>query len=275
MRHDGYHCDRFGNENPGLNCIIGCKSGGFSRGCRHCLALNSVFRAQGNSHYRDETRQLFLSTVESCKKKQWNGHIEFRRKVLKKMCAAKRPTNYLISFLSDVGLIEKIDQLKEIWETIEKYPQHHYTFLTKVPDELASKFLKISNGLPLEYRPNVSIAVSVEDAHWEKRIKGLRRLAFANLKKEVWFEPLVGEPSDNLDLRGISAVTVGFEKASKVVQRFVNAIWKEKIRKVCERDGVEFQVADEKRAELLAAWKADDRRHHAAKSESCQASLCR
>lgn len=142
----------------------------------------------------------------------------------------RKPQLVFVNSMSD--LFHKkapLEFIQQVFDVMNKTPQHTYQVLTKRGDNL-EQFAE-----DLIFTPNIWMGVSVENLRVISRIDHLR-----NVPAHVRFlslEPLLG-PLPNLNLEGIHWVIVGGESGAKA--RPMNPAWVEDIRLQCEAANVQF-----------------------------------
>jgi len=195
------------------NPTVGCTK--VSPGCKNCYAetMAKRLRAMGTPGYENGFRLTLMPD---------RLHEPLRR---------RKPTVYFVNSMSDVFHpkvpFEFVDQ---IFETIERSPQHTYQMLTKRADRMATYF---RTRLP---PTNAWLGVSVENRrHGVPRIDFLRRVPAKVRFLSV--EPLL-ERLGPIDLTGIHWVIVGGESGPKA--RPMKLEWLTDIQDQCTRADVAF-----------------------------------
>jgi protein gp37 len=136
----------------------------------------------------------------------------------------RKPTTYFVNSMSDL-FHENIsyEYLDQVFDIINKTPQHTYQILTKRPENMKKYFLE--RIVPI----NAWLGVSVEDKkHGVPRIDTLR-----GIKAKIRFlsvEPLLEDIGD-INLSGIHWVIVGGESGNKA--RSMKEEWVESVQKQC------------------------------------------
>jgi protein gp37 len=195
------------------NPTTGCTK--ISSGCKHCYAETMARRLQamGANGYE-------------------NGFsLSILRERLSQPLKRKKPTIYFVNSMSD--LFHKsvsFEFLDQIFEVIEKTPQHSYQILTKRASRMRDYF--INRVVP----NNAWLGVSVEDKkHGLPRIDLLReinaRIRFLSV------EPLL-EDLDVINLEDIHWVIVGGESGPKA--RPMDKSWVIDIKRQCNNSDVAF-----------------------------------
>lgn len=143
----------------------------------------------------------------------------------------KKPTVYFVNSMSDLFHKNVSDvYIEQVFDVIQRCPQHTFQVLTKRAERLASFFKH--HAVP----SNAWIGVSVEDReHGVPRINHLRkvdaRIRFLSV------EPLLDDVGD-LDLTDIHWVIVGGESGPKA--RPMKLEWVECIQRQCLEQSVQF-----------------------------------
>lgn len=195
------------------NPAVGCTK--ISPGCKNCYAETMARRlkAMGAPGYeRGFELQLLPQRLDEPAKR-------------------KKPTTYFVNSMSDLFHDRIPDAyIEQVFETIQRTPQHTYQVLTKRAARLARFFR--TRAVP----PNAWLGVSVENRkHGVPRIDHLRevpaRIRFLSV------EPLI-EDVGQLDLTGIHWVIVGGESGPKA--RPMKLEWLEAVRVQCEAQKAAF-----------------------------------
>jgi protein gp37 len=189
------------------NPTTGCNK--ISPGCFHC--------------YAEEMTKRFPKTFP-------NGfNLTLHPDRISTPLSWKQPCKIFVNSMSD--LFHKdipLDFIKQVFQTIERTPQHTYQILTKRHKRL------LELAPHLEWHPNIWMGVSVENQQYTHRIDYLRQVP-AQIKF-LSCEPLLGRL--NLDLDRIDWVIVGGESGAKY--RPVQADWVRSIRDQCQLAKVAF-----------------------------------
>lgn len=209
------------------NPTVGCTK--ISPGCKNCYAESMAKRlkAMGTPGYENG----FTLTILPDR--------------LEEPVRRKKPTVYFVNSMSDLFHRSVQDiYIEQVFDVIQRCPQHTFQVLTKRADRLASFFKK--RAVP----SNAWIGVSVEDkTYGVPRIDYLRqvnaRIRFLSV------EPLLDDVGI-LDLRDIHWVIVGGESGPKA--RPMKIEWVESIRQQCEEQDVQFFFKQ------WGGWGADGKR---------------
>lgn len=195
------------------NPTTGCTK--ISSGCKHCYAETMAKRLQamGANGYENGFKLSVLPER------------------LKQPLKRKIPTVYFVNSMSD--LFHKsvsYEFLDQVFDVINKTPQHSYQILTKRASRMRDYF--INRDVP----KNAWLGVSVENKkHGLPRIDCLReidaRIRFLSI------EPLL-EDIGKVDLTNIHWVIVGGESGSKA--RPMKKEWAINIQNQCDSQGVSF-----------------------------------
>ena len=205
------------------NPSTGCNK--VSAGCKNCYAETMAKRLQAMGAPGYENGFEFTLMPE---------RLEMPLKI-------KKPTKFFFFFMSDL-FHEKMpfDFLDQVFQVIERTPQHSYQILTK-REQILQDYCQ-QRKMP----DNVWLGVSVESAKTKHRIDVLRdipaRIRFLSI------EPLIAEVGE-LDLRGIHWVIVGGESGPKA--RPMRPEWATKVQKQCAEQNVAFFFKQ------WGAWGAD------------------
>lgn len=194
------------------NPTTGCNK--VSSGCQNCYAESFSKRLQsmGNPKYR-------------------NGfQLTLHPEVLNEPLKWKLPRVVFVNSMSDI-FHEKIpiSFIKEVFEIMNKTPQHTYQLLTKRAERLE----KIAYNF--NWTDNIWMGVTVENSKVTNRIKNLRNTPAKT--KFLSCEPLLGS-LPNLDMESIDWIIVGGESGIK--SREIKEEWIIDIKNQCERNNVEF-----------------------------------
>lgn len=195
------------------NPTTGCTK--VSAGCKNCYAeaMANRLKAMGVPGYENGFEFSILP--------------ERLEQPLKK----KKPTKYFVNSMSDLFYEDMPDSyLDDIFNIIEKTPQHIYQILTKREDRMSEYFRKKS--IP----KNIWLGVTSED-----RKNGLPRIdKLRNLKATIKFisiEPLL-EDLGKINFAGIDWVIVGGESGPRA--RPMEEQWVINIKRQCEEQNVAF-----------------------------------
>jgi protein gp37 len=209
------------------NPTVGCTK--ISPGCKNCYAESMAKRlkAMGTSGYGNGFKLTILPER------------------LEEPLRRKKPTVYFVNSMSDIFHKAVPDSyIAQVFDLIQRCPQHTFQVLTKRADRLASFFKQ--RAVPT----NAWIGVSVEDSKYGvPRIDFLRRV---NARiRFLSVEPLL-EDVGRLALTDIHWVIVGGESGPKA--RPMKIEWVESIRRQCEEQDVQFFFKQ------WGGWGADGKR---------------
>jgi len=195
------------------NPTTGCTK--VSAGCKNCYAeaMANRLKAMGAPGYENGFEFSMMP--------------ERLEQPLKK----KKPTKYFVNSMSDLFYEDMPDSyLDDIFNVIEKTPQHIYQILTKREERMSEYFRKKS--IP----KNIWLGVTSED-----RKNGLPRIdKLRNLDATIKFlsiEPLL-EDLGKINFTGIDWVIVGGESGTKA--RPMEEQWVINIKRQCEEQKVAF-----------------------------------
>lgn len=194
------------------NPSVGCNK--VSKGCRFCYAevMAKRLKAMGVKEYENGF--------------QFSIHPDRLQIPLKN----KKATKYFVNSMSDL-FHEKMpySYLDEIFEVIERTPQHIYQILTK-RDKIMVEYLT------KRYIPtNVWMGVTVDVKRSRSRIENLKKIDSSI--RFISFEPLL-EDLGQLDLTSIHWAIVGGE--SGVHARPMHPEWAISIQQQCKEQQVAF-----------------------------------
>lgn len=195
------------------NPTIGCTK--VSPGCKNCYAEIMALRLQamGTPGYENGFK------------------LNLMPHRLQEPLKRTKATVYFVDSMSDLFHEEIPDEyIAQVFDTIEKSPQHIYQILTK-RNKRMSAYLQANT--PPE---NAWIGVTVENnAHGTPRVNDLRQVP-AHIRF-LSVEPLI-EDLGAIDLTGIHWVIVGGESGRKA--RPMKPEWVYNIKKQCKEQGVAF-----------------------------------
>jgi len=142
----------------------------------------------------------------------------------------KRPRTIFVNSMSDLFHVDVPESyIRQVFDVMERTPQHTYQVLTKRAERLA----RLATKLP--WPCNVWMGVSVESEQFLWRAKLLRRVPAS--VRFISAEPLLG-PLPHLDLTGIHWLIAGGE--SQTGCRSAKIDWFTDLRDQCRRAGVSF-----------------------------------
>lgn len=204
------------------NPITGCSK--ISSGCLNCYAERMANRlmSMGTNGYN--------STVINSNGK-WSGKLELVESRLHIPLKTKKPTIFFLGSMTDI--FHKAIQpswLYEIWDIMEKCPQHTFQILTK-----RAKIMAGSIEVFLPVLQNVWAGVTVESDNYKYRIDYLR--STPAVKKFVSFEPLLTN-IENPNLSNIDWAIVGAESGKN--RRHMDESWVSSLRDECINQNVKF-----------------------------------
>lgn len=195
------------------NPMTGCTK--VSPGCKHCYAeeMAKRLKAMGTPGYE-------------------NGfELSLLPERLEQPLRRKKPTKYFVNSMSDLfHEAVPVRFLDQVFDVINRTPQHTYQILTKRADRMADYFK--SKKAP----ENAWLGVSVEDINYGvPRIDYLRKIDATVRFLSV--EPLL-EDIGTVDLTGIHWVIVGGESGRHA--RPLKEEWVDNIQSQCEDQDVAF-----------------------------------
>ena len=210
------------------NPAVGCTK--ISPGCAHCYAevMARRLQAMGVKGYDNGFSLTLLP-----------GRIDepLRR---------KQPTVYFVNSMSDLFHEEIPDAyIREVFQVVEKAPQHTFQILTKRAERMAAFFADFGAA-----PRNAWLGTTVEDRrHGFPRLDWLRRIP-ARIRF-VSAEPLL-EDLGTLDLTGLHWVIVGGESGPKA--RPMKPEWVLNLKRQCEEQHAAFFFKQ------WGGWGADGRK---------------
>jgi protein gp37 len=211
------------------NPTTGCTK--ISPGCKHCYAETMARRLQamGVKGYDNGFKLSILPErlVEPLNR--------------------RKPTTYFVNSMSDLFHNDiPFEFLDQVFDVINRTPQHIYQILTKRSPRMLKYFTSRGRVVP----DNVWLGVSVENRKYGlSRIDDLRKINASIRFLSV--EPLL-EDVGRLNLSGIHWVIVGGESGPKA--RPMKSEWVESIKDQCEHHEVAFFFKQ------WGGWGADGKR---------------
>lgn len=166
-----------------------------SSGCDNCYALTLAKRlkAMGSAKYQADGDPVSSGP---------GFGLTIHEDVLQTPYTWRAPRTVFVNSMSDLfHEAVPLDFIQQVFDVIERTPQHTYQILTKRSRRLA----EVASKLP--WPPNAWMGVSVENQRYTFRVSHLRKVPSA--VRFVSFEPLLGPVV--ADLAGISWVIVGGE----------------------------------------------------------------
>lgn len=194
------------------NPTTGCTK--ISAGCKHCYAevLSRRLMAMGQEKYKN------------------NFKLTIHPKTLLIPFTWTKPKIVFVNSMSDL-FHDKVplSYIKQVFEVMNKCPQHQFQVLTKRAERLE----QISHEL--KWTKNIWMGVSVEDERVIHRIDHLRNTGA--IIKFLSIEPLIGSVGE-INLQGIDWVIVGGESGFK--SREIKEEWVLDIKRQCRINRVAF-----------------------------------
>ena len=193
------------------NPVRGCTK--ISPGCKNCYAERFAERFRGVPGHPFE--QGF--------------DLRFVPKALELPLQWKKPRRVFVNSMSDLFHEDVTDDfIRQVFDVIQKAPQHQFQILTKRAERLSTLQNSVIPG-------NVWLGVSVENADYRWRIDHLRtvpaKIRFLSI------EPLI-DSVGRLNLNGIDWVIVGGESGPHA--RPMDVAWVREIREQCQESQVPF-----------------------------------
>lgn len=194
------------------NPVTGCTK--ISPGCQHCYAERMAWRLKGMG--QPNYAKGFEVTLHPA--------------ALSLPLGWKKSQMIFVNSMSDLFHEEvPLEFIRRVFDVMSRARWHQYQILTKRADRLA----ELNPLLP--WPTNVWMGVTVESAHYVRRIDHLRGTGAAI--KFLSLEPLLG-PLPGLNLEGIDWVVLGGESGPGA--RPMNPDWATDIRDQCLAAGVPF-----------------------------------
>ena len=191
------------------NPVTGCDK--VSIGCTHCYA-ERLAKTRLKKFYPNGFGEITL-------------HPERLQKPLK----LKKPAEIFVNSMSDLFHKEiPLEYIQQVFDVMEKTPQHIYQILTKRAERLAELAPKLS------WHSNVWMGVTVESQEYADRIDYLRQVPAK--VRFISCEPLLGFLK--LDLTGIHWVIVGGESGPNY--RPMHRAWARQIQHQCLQNKIPF-----------------------------------
>lgn len=214
------------------NPVAGCSK--VSSGCTHCYAerLSRRLRAMAESAEANGRSPGRLSRYAAVidDEGHWTGRLMPDLGALQDPFRWKRSRVVFVNSMSDLFHPQVPRRfLEQVFETMNRCPQHTFQVLTKRPEVAADLAHR------LEWTPNIWLGTSIETGEFRHRVEWLRRIPAA--VRFLSAEPLLG-PLPQLSLAGIDWVIVGGESGPGA--RPMQAEWVRQIRDRCNRRGVAF-----------------------------------
>jgi len=179
--------------------------------------------AMGVSKYDGLTRR-------SGKRSVWTGEITLDHAALDVPLHWTKPRMIFVNSMSDL-FHDKVPPsfVAEVWNVMQRSPQHTFQILTKRPDRMG----EITRELPK--LGNVWLGTSVESAPYLFRLDQLRIVRAA--VRFASFEPLLGSLA-GVSLRSIAWAIVGGESGPRA--RPMEKRWVDEIMEACKQSRTAF-----------------------------------
>jgi protein gp37 len=161
----------------------------------------------------------------------WTGKVRVAQDAMNFPLHVKKPSRIFVNSMFD--LFHKdfpVSFIEEVFDVMNRCPQHRFPFLTKRSDLLKTLAPK------LKWADNIWAGVTVENDANKYRIDDLKATKGPKIKW-ISFEPLIGDIT-SLDLTGIDWVVVGGESGPKF--RPMDPDWARHIRDACVKQKVKF-----------------------------------
>ncbi len=203
------------------NPVTGCDKVALGRDNCYALALAKRLKAMGADKYQKDGNSVTSGPGFA---------VTTHPKALSQPLKWRSPKMVFVNSMSDLFHAKvPLEFVQEIFNVMEKTPQHTYQVLTK----RAHRMRKVSHKL--RWPTNLWMGVTVEDSSALDRIEQLR--AIPAKTKFLSCEPLLGS-LEHLDLSGIDWVIAGGESGPN--HRPIEATWVVEIRDACLRQQVPF-----------------------------------
>jgi protein gp37 len=194
------------------NPVTGCTK--ISAGCLNCYAERMArrLRAMGQPNYRHGFK------------------LTLHPHMLELPLCWRRPRMIFVNSMSD--LFHKdvpLDFIQQVFDVMQRAPQHCFQVLTKRSERLA----ELASKLP--WPANVWMGVTIESEDYKFRIEHLKQTNAA--LKFLSLEPLLS-PIPDIDLNGIDWIILGGESGPGA--RPMHPEWATDIRDQCVAAGVPF-----------------------------------
>jgi protein gp37 len=144
------------------NPILGCSK--ISPGCDRCYAIDQAYRNWEMAKALPEDKRGRLAYYEGLtkisrdKRRQWTGKLTFVPEALEIPLKRKKPQTYFVNSMSDLFHEKaKSNWVDEIFDVMQRTPQHTYQILTKRTDRMNS-YCRMRSPLP-----NVWLGATVEN----------------------------------------------------------------------------------------------------------------
>lgn len=203
------------------NPVTGCDR--VAAGCDNCyaLALAKRLKAMGAEKYQNDGDPRTSGP---------GFGVTAHPRALTQPYRWRTPKVVFVNSMSDLFHAKvPLDFVKQVFEVIERTPQHTYQVLTK----RSARLPKIADKLT--WPSNLWMGVSVENADHLNRVDHLRQVPAA--VRFLSCEPLLG-PLKSLDLDGIGWVITGGESGPRA--RPLDPGWVREIRDNCVDAGVPY-----------------------------------
>ena len=214
------------------NPVIGCRKA--SDGCENCYAermakrLAAMATADIEAGRNPGKKAGYLKVIDRLGR--WNGSVFLDRGAVDEPFLWRSPRVVFVNSMGDLFHEDvPLDFIHRVFDVMGRCPQHTFQILTKRPERAS----KLSGRL--DWRPNIWMGTSVEDAKVTNRVGHLQKTAAK--VKFLSVEPLLG-PIPRLPLTGIDWVIVGGESGPGA--RPVDAEWVRGIRDRCVARCVPF-----------------------------------
>ena len=189
------------------------------------MRMAGRLEAMGSKKYVGTTRKTAGRSV-------WTGRVKFDESTLEAPVRWRKPRRIFVNSMSDL-FHEAVDleNIRRVWEVMERADWHTYQILTKRPERMREVFASKT----LAKLPHVWLGTSVERAAYLARLDELRNVPAAI--RFVSFEPLLGSVA-GADLTDIDWAIVGGESGPRA--RPMSLKWVTQIREICQRDRAAF-----------------------------------
>jgi protein gp37 len=200
------------------NPSTGCDR--LSPGCDHCYALTLAKRLKGMGQAKYQN--------DGDPRTSGPGFgLTIHPDALDEPLRWRKPTTVFVNSMSDLFHARVPREfIAQVWDVMQRTPQHTYQVLTKRPERLA----RVLDGLPV--LENVWLGTSIESDRYVRRADHLRAAPAA--VRFISAEPLLA-PLSSLNLAGIDWLIAGGESGPGV--RPMDLDWVRHLLELCEASG--------------------------------------
>jgi len=205
------------------NPVTGCTR--VSEGCRNCYAERLTA-----TRLRKTPKYVGLAQLNSAREPRWSGEIRLHPDLLNEPTRWSQPRLVFVNSMSDL-FHQKVplDFIQQIFDVMNRCPQHTFQVLTKRPE------IAVQHASKLRWSSNIWLGASIEDNYACGRADLLRKVPAG--VRFLSLEPLLGALPD-LDISEIDWVIVGGESGPGA--RKMNAEWVRDLRDRCHASSTPF-----------------------------------